>query len=229
MNNERGGIISKIVLIPVALALMGGFFFLGYAVGKYQSKSGTLAEAMPPLPEIISKNLPKEDDFTFYKTLTDKHDKTVSIDLKPQSAAEEKHVDKKPAAGETARVKGAQQPPNDKKVEGNADRDKASAAGQSAPKQQLSAKKEAVSAQTPNSKLRYTLQIASYPEKEMAADDIKKLKQRGYAAFVVAFELPGKGTWYRVRLGSFSSKTAAEKLQKELRAKEGISPFVTLE
>lgn len=222
MNNERGGIISKIVLIPVALALMAGFFFLGYFVGKYQSKSGTLADTMPPLPEIISKNLPKQDEFTFYKTLTDKNDKTVSIDLKPKSAAGEKHVDKKPAAGETARVKGAQQLPNDKAMEGKADRDKTTEAGQSGLKQQISAQK-------PNSKLRYTLQIASYQEKEMAEDDIKKMKQQGYAAFIVASDLPGKGTWYRVRLGSFSSKASAEKLQKELRAKAGISPIVTIE
>ena len=229
MNNERGGIISKIILIPVALALMAGFFILGYFVGKYQSKSATLADTMPPLPEIISKNLPKQDEFTFYKSLTDKYDKTVSIDLNPKSSAGEKHVYKKPAVGESSRVKGAQQLPNDKKMEGNADRDKAAEAGQAAPKQQVTAKKEAVSVQKPNSKLRYTLQIASYQEKGMAEDDIKKMKQRGYAAFIVAFELPGKGIWYRVRLGSFTSKAAAEKLQKELHAKEGISPFVTIE
>jgi cell division septation protein DedD len=229
MNNERGGIISKIVLIPVALALMAGFFFLGYFVGKYQSKSGTLADAMPPMPEIISKNLPKQDEFTFYKTLTDKYDKTVSIDLKPKSSEEVKHVDKKPAADETAPVKGAQQPQNDRKMEGSADRDKPAEAGQSAPKQQVSAKKEIPAAQKLNSRLRYTLQIASYPEKGMAEDDIKKMKQRGYAAFIVASDLPGKGTWYRVRLGSFSNKASAEKLQKELRAKEGISPFITIE
>ncbi len=229
MNNERGGIISKIVLIPVALALMAGFFFLGYFVGKYQSKSGTLAEAMPPMPEIISKNIPKQDEFTFYKTLTDKYDKTVSLDLKPKSAAEEKHVDKTPSAGETARVKAGQQLPNDKKMEGKNDRDRTAEAVKGAPKQQVPAKKEAVSAPKPDPKLRYTLQIASYQEKEMAEDDIKKMKQRGYAAFIVASDLPGKGTWYRVRLGSFSSKASAEKLQKELRAKEGISPFITIE
>jgi cell division septation protein DedD len=228
MNNEQGGIISKIVFIPVALALMAGFFFLGYFVGKYQSKSGTLADAMPPMPEIISKNLPKEDEFTFYRTLTDKYDRTVSIDLKPKSATE-KNVDKTPDAGGTARVKGAQQPPHDKKMESKPDRDKIAEAGQSAPKQQVPAKKETVPAQKPNPKLRYTLQIASYQEKEMAEGDIKKMKQLGYAAFIVASDLPGKGTWYRVRLGSFSSKASAEKLQKELRVKEGISPFVTIE
>ncbi len=226
-NNQRGGIIAKIVLIPVALALMAGFFILGYFVGKYQSKSATLADTMPPMPEIISKNLPKQDEFTFYKTLTDKYDRTVSIDLKPKPAAEEKHVDNKSGAGETDRMKGAQQP-DDKKIESKPDVDKAAGAGQVSPKPPVPAKKEPVSAQKQN-KLRYTLQIAAYQEKGMAEDDIKKLKQLGYAAFIVASDVQGKGTWYRVRLGSFTNKASAEKLQRELRAKEGISPFVTIE
>lgn len=201
-NNERGGIISTIILIPVVVALMAGFFLLGYFVGRHQSKSGTTADAMPPLPEIISKNLPKEDEFTFYKSLTDKSDKTVSIELKPKPVAEEKGVE--PPVSETARVKGAQ-------------------------KQQVSSVKGTVSARKPGSGPHYTLQIAAYQEKEMAEADIKKMKQQGYAAFVVASELPGMGTWYRVRLGSFSSKASAEKLQKELRAKAGIAPFITVE
>jgi cell division septation protein DedD len=55
------------------------------------------------------------------------------------------------------------------------------------------------------------------------------MKTRGYAAFIVSSNLPDKGTWYRVRLGSFSNKAAAEKLLKQLQAKEGISSFITIE
>jgi DedD protein len=227
-NNQRGGIISKIFLFPVAVALMAGFFMLGYYVGKYQNKSGGLSETAPPLPEIVSKSLPKPDEFTFYKTLTDKYDKTVSIDLKPKSVEEEKRVEKKSPDGETAREKGAQKPGTDKKTEDKADHDK-TASGQAVLKQQAPAKKESASAQKSNPRLRYTLQLASYQEKEPAEEDIKKMKQRGYAAFIVASELPGKGTWYRVRLGSFLNKTAAEKLQKDIQAKEGISSFITIE
>jgi cell division septation protein DedD len=32
-----------------------------------------------------------------------------------------------------------------------------------------------------------------------------------------------------VRLGSFSNKAAAEKLMNELRTKEGLTPFITVE
>jgi cell division septation protein DedD len=77
-------------------------------------------------------------------------------------------------------------------------------------------------------KLRYTIQLASYPEKGLAEEEVKNNKKQGYAAFVVAFK-QGKSTWYRVRLGRFSDRDAAEKLLRELKSKEGGSPFITLE
>ncbi len=225
-NNERGGIISKIIFIPVALVLVAGFFFLGYFVGKYPSKSKTLAENLPPMPEVVSKNIPKPDEFTFYKTLTDKNDKTVSIDLKPnptdskpKATTEDKHAEKKHTDAETAREKAAQ-PSNHVTAE-----KKSSAL----PKQPAETKKKDTSPAGKNTRPRYTLQISAYQEKSDADADVKRLKQRGYAAFILPSELPGKGTWYRVRLGSFSNRAAAEKLQREVREKEGLSPFVTVE
>ena len=77
--------------------------------------------------------------------------------------------------------------------------------------------------------LRYTLQIASYQEKNVAEDDVKKMKKHGYAAFIVSTELPGKGKWHRVRIGSLANRAAAEKLQKDIHAKVGISPVITIE
>ncbi len=222
-SNEKGGIISSMLMIPIGLALMLGFFFLGYYVGKYQNKSGAPGESMPALPEIVSKNLPKPEDFTFYKTLTAKDDKTVSLELKSKPVYEGKKADE----GERLKEKTAAGPKKEKQPDKKAGPNKTSATVPPAAKQRTSEKQETAPAQ--NSKLRYTLQIASYPEKGDAESDIKKMKQQGYAAFIVASDLPGKGTWYRVRLGSFTNKASAEKLQKELREKAGVSPFITIE
>ena len=63
----------------------------------------------------------------------------------------------------------------------------------------------------------------------MAEDEVKKMKKRGYAAFIASSELPGKGMWHRVRLGSFLNKAAAEKLQKTLHGKESISSIIVIE
>ena len=234
MNNQKGGIISKLFIIPAGVALMVGFFFLGYYVGKYQSKSGVQGEIMQPLPDVVSNKPPKQEEFTFYKTLTEKENKTVSIDLKPKSVAEEKQADKKQAVNEVPVDKGEQTANKDKKIEIKAEKEKAvlppkqTAMKQSTPPPVV-VKKETTSTHGSSNKLHYTVQIAAYQEKEMAEEDVKKMKTRGYAAFIVSSTMPDKGTWYRVRLGSFPNKAAAEKLLRQLQSKEGITSFITIE
>jgi cell division septation protein DedD len=189
------------------VVLVAGFFFLGYYVGRYQSKSGGSGEIVQPLPEIASGTGQKQEEFTFYKTLTDKADRTVSIDLKPKPVKEESKPVKQPITAEAPK----------------------SIPVSPLPKQPPpAAKKEPVAASS-STKLRYTVQTASYQERHMAEDEAKRLKRRGFAAFVVSSELPGKGVWHRVRLGSFSNKAAAERLQKSVRDKEGLSTIVVLE
>ncbi len=232
MNNERGGILSKLFIIPAGVALMVGFFFLGYYVGKYQSKGGSAAESLPPLPEVVSKNLPKPEEFTFYKTLTEKDNKTVSIDLKPKPSSS--NPENKPERKETAvGTKEHDQPAvKEKSADSRAEKRSVPAeeAKQTAPKPSPAPeKKTALIKQPTSSKLRYTIQVSSHQEKQAADDEVKRMKQNGFAAFIVASELPGKGTWYRVRLGSFTNRDAAEKLQKTVNAKVGISSIVVIE
>jgi cell division protein FtsN len=204
--NQKGGIISKIIIIPAGVVLVVGFFLLGYYVGRYQNKSGVSGEIAPPLPEIASNTGQKQEEFTFYKTLTDKTDRTVSIDLKPKPGKEEnKHVKQQPPPEsiKTISVSPAKQPPPP-------------------------AKKEPAAASS-STKLRYTVQTASYQERGMADDEVKRLKKRGFAAFIVSSEVAGKGVWHRVRLGSFANRATAEKLQKSVREKEGLSTIVVME
>ena len=225
--NEQGGIISKLFIIPAGVALMVGFFFLGYFVGKYQGRSGVQGEVGPPLPEVVSKNLPKQEEFTFYKTLTDKENKTVTIDLKPKSISEEKQPDKKQAGAEE--IKGEQAAAKDKKVEVKAEKENTPLPPKQTASNQPPSQAKKAPAPTHVTRLRYTIQIASYQEKDMAEEEVKKLKTRGYAAFIVSSDVPDKGTWHRVRLGSFSNRAAAENLLKQLQTKDGISSFITIE
>jgi cell division septation protein DedD len=208
---------------------MLGFFFLGYYVGKYQSKGGSTAESLPPLPEVVSKSLPKPEEFTFYKTLTEKDNKTVSIDLKPKPSPESK-----PERKETAVAPKEHDQPavKEKSAEGKAEKKSVPAeeTKQTAPKPSPAPEKKTASIKQPaSSKLRYTIQVSSHQEKQAAEDEVKRMKQNGFAAFIVASELPGKGTWYRVRLGSFTNRDAAEKLQKSVNAKVGISSIIVIE
>ncbi len=204
MNNERGGIISKIFIIPMGVALMVGFFFLGYYVGKYQSKSGPSGESAPPLPEIASGTGQKLEEFTFYKTLTDRNDKTVSIELKPKPMKEDLRPGKEAFPSAIPKQAESRQPPPPL------------------------GKRELAAAST-SVRLRYTVQTASYQERTMAEDEVQRLKKHGFAAFVLSSEMPGKGMWHRVRIGSFSTKAAAEKLQRMIHEKERLLGIVVLE
>jgi len=229
-NNEQGGILSNLIIIPAALVLMVGFFFLGYYVGRHESKPGKLAESLPPLPEVVSRNMPKPEEFTFYKTLTEKENRTVSIDLKHKSADAEQKAEKKQVVD--APKDNGRQATKGKGTEGTVEKGAAPAhvAKQtSVKKPQAHEKATAPLKQANGPKVRFTIQISSYPEKTMADDEVKSMKRNGYAAFIVSSDIPDKGTWYRVRLGSFTKKEAAEKLLGEVRAKTGTSPIVVLE
>jgi DedD protein len=228
-SNERGGIISKLIIIPAGITLMIGFFFLGYYVGKYQGKPGTAGEKIPPLPELVVKSLPKPEEYTFFKTLTEKDGKNISIELKPKGPGAESKAEKKQAAEQHA--ENGQAPAKVKDTEKKKEEKKAvpaevkpAAPAASPPTQKAAAPKPEA---TP--KLRYTVQIASYQDKQSATEDVKKMKQNGYAAFVLASDVPGKGTWYRVRIGSFTKKESAEKLSQDIHAKAGVTSLVVLE
>jgi len=224
MLDQRGGIISKMFIIPVGVVVIIGVFALGYYVGTDQARKAGPNEKPAALPEVVSQYLPKKEEFTFYKTLTEKGDKTVSIDLKPKQKAEE-------AAPPAAEAKPKQHDAV-KAPEAKAEKPAAKPAAPQTVKIQrapaVAPKDPAPSKQAP-SKVRYTIQVGAYPDKSMAEEETKNMKKRGYAAFLVATDIPDKGKWYRVRIGSFASKPSAEKLAKELKSKEGIDGFITAE
>jgi DedD protein len=232
-NNERGGIISNLFIIPAGVVLLLGVFLIGYYVGRHQSKSGNQTETLPPLPDVVSEKLPKPEDFTFFKSLTEKGNKTVSIDLKPKSAPDEAKGEKKEASAETQKKESSAQTASKSKtleikIEKNSP--EAPALQQKSDKRQLThVKKDTAPRKSAPSKLHYTVQVASYPERGPADDEAKRMKSRGYAAFVVPSDVPGKGRWYRVRLGSFTNKASAERLAKEIRVKAGVSSIITVE
>ncbi len=64
---------------------------------------------------------------------------------------------------------------------------------------------------------RYALQVASLKEVEHADMLVKKLKNKGYSAYYIAVSLPGKGVWYRVRVGPLKSKAKALAVLKNIK------------
>ncbi len=73
----------------------------------------------------------------------------------------------------------------------------------------------------------WTLQLLASQDRAEADRFASKLKEKGYAPFVVEAQVPGRGTWYRVRMGSFASKEAANRYLQDFRRETQIEAFVT--
>jgi cell division septation protein DedD len=71
-----------------------------------------------------------------------------------------------------------------------------------------------------------TLQIGSYKTADEAQARVAKLKAAGIEGRVVKADVPGKGTWYRVQTGRFTSEAEASKRANELRAQGATRDFI---
>ena len=81
--------------------------------------------------------------------------------------------------------------------------------------------------QVPNvAKGNWTIQVASFNDQAQANDRAARLKSAGVDARVVRAEIPGKGTWYRVYLGSAGTREEAISYGNQLKAKNLIQDFI---
>ncbi|XXF81103.1 SPOR domain-containing protein [Myxococcaceae bacterium GXIMD 01537] len=72
----------------------------------------------------------------------------------------------------------------------------------------------------------FTLQLSAFQNRPEADRFSARLRDRGYAPYIVAAEVPKKGTWYRVRMGSFSSKEAAARYLADFKRETQLEAFV---
>jgi cell division septation protein DedD len=97
-----------------------------------------------------------------------------------------------------------------------------------APKEQPAApktgKSPAASKTQPNGGI-YTIQVASVKAANDADRMVAKLKKRGYPAYRAIAKIPGKGIWFRVRIGEFKARNEAGPTMTKLN-KEGIKPIL---
>ena len=77
---------------------------------------------------------------------------------------------------------------------------------------------------------RFTVQVASYKHRSDADILAANLRREGYPVFVVSADIPGKGRWYRVRVGTFRTRRQARDFGENLKQKERSvkSVFVTV-
>ena len=64
---------------------------------------------------------------------------------------------------------------------------------------------------------KYTVQLGSFQNIDAAYALEKKLLNKGYPCFVIKAAIPKKGTWYRVRVGTFNTKEKADAYAEQLK------------
>ena len=62
----------------------------------------------------------------------------------------------------------------------------------------------------------YAVQLASFPDLAIAKEMEASLKSKTYPAYIETVNLPGKGTWYRVKVGGFTSEDEARKYGNDM-------------
>ena len=72
----------------------------------------------------------------------------------------------------------------------------------------------------------YVVQIASSPDRSYAEQTVSTFTARGYQTHMTSAEVNGV-TYYRVRIGRFSSSDSAARVRDDLAQKFGVSGFVT--
>ena len=78
-------------------------------------------------------------------------------------------------------------------------------------------------------KAQYTLQVKAARDKAEADAVAEKLRKAGFEPSLIVAEVPGKGRYYRVRVGRFENVEKAREFQRKLKAQSGLTDagFVT--
>ena len=71
----------------------------------------------------------------------------------------------------------------------------------------------------------FTVQIKASPNRAEAEEEVRQLKAQNIAAYIVKSDVPGKGVFYRVRAGVFTSRNDASKYGAKLQQGGVISEF----
>lgn len=72
----------------------------------------------------------------------------------------------------------------------------------------------------------YQLQVSSFRTQTEADQFATQLRARNHKAYVMEAHVPGRGTWFRVRIGPFPSQHAAAAYRSGFEGREHVVPFI---
>lgn len=228
----RKGLLAWSALI---LFVMGWMFVLGILVGRgiapvpidthalekelAELKESMLQKERAEIEAQAQQSQGKDTDLRFYEELK-KPPQPAQFKPSPTPAA----VKKPDPADAAARVKPG--PGAEKASVPDKPKPTPAPKPKPAPKPEPVAKQESVAtpAPTPESpspappdgKGRFTIQVASFKDTQSADKLVGELRGKGYPAYQLRTDVPEKGVWFRVRVGAYESRPAAEGTFKKL-------------
>ena len=211
-------------LLVAGIVVLGAVFVLGVLVGKKLAAGQRPDRTQDLLSALDQKSAALErartaPALTFQEELT--------ADAGRASAPAAKAQDKKPEAPKVPEVK-AEAPKTvaDKKPEAPA---KPADAGAIAAKSTPTAIPPAAAKASTDTTVPtgpFTLQLGASQNRDDAERMVSRLREKGYAPYIVTADVPGKGTFYRVRMGSFATKEAAGRYLEDFRRETKTEAFV---
>jgi DedD protein len=72
----------------------------------------------------------------------------------------------------------------------------------------------------------YQLQVSSFHTADEANGFAEQLRARNHKAYVVEAQVPGRGTWFRVRIGPFKDQHSAAAYRASFETREHVVPFI---
>ena len=73
---------------------------------------------------------------------------------------------------------------------------------------------------------KYTLQIASYPNREEAEAHLSRIQDLESKPFLREVDLDDKGKWYRLYLGKYPTREEAQKMGTKFHSEKSIPSFI---
>ncbi len=208
-----------VTLLAAGIVVLGAVFTLGVLVGQKLAGAPRTDRAPDLLSALDQKSAALEraraaPTLTFQEELTADGGATPAGKAKPEPAA--KAAESKPEVAKAVEKK--PEAPSSKSADAGA-----VATRSPAPAAPAAAKPPDATAVPGGA---FTLQLGASQNREDAERMVSRLREKGYAPYIVSAEVPGKGTYYRVRMGSFATREAASRYLEDFRRETKTEAFV---
>lgn len=163
-------------------------------------KSKMLDQEQRETAALEAGKIPEKPQLEFYEVLKDPGKEPGFKPAKPVKPLAPKPLPKPPASVAKAAPPPAERIPKPKPEA------KPAAATKAAARPPVHAKTE-----------HYSIQVAAVQDIKGAGKLVAELRRKGYQAYQIRSEVAGKGTWYRIRVGGFEDRGAAENVLRKLK------------